>query len=308
MLRKSKKVNALINYYLGNYKETLWLVGDGRSGTTWISELLTADQNYREIFEPFHKKFNNGMKTMHSTPYQRINSDNDQLENLVNKVFKGKYVHSRSESKTINRSPEGLLIKDIFANLFFMWATEKHKNIKSIFIMRHPFSVAQSKSRLKNAFWERNPEDFLNQKYLYEDFLMPFEEVISKHTDDIFIKHVKTWCIINYVPLMQMKDKNRNIVFYEELKRKPEIELLKLLSYVSIEKINERAEMILPRIKTPSRTSWGNGHSSNNYWSDNLSQSQIKQGMDILKEFNLDGIYNMDTFPNTEGLNEFWNR
>ena len=38
----------------GDFSKTIWLVGDGRSGTTWIANLLNADNSYREMFEPFH--------------------------------------------------------------------------------------------------------------------------------------------------------------------------------------------------------------------------------------------------------------
>lgn len=296
-----------MNYYLGNYKETLWLVGDGRSGTTWISELLTADQNYREIFEPFHKKFNKHMNSMHPTPYQRLNSDNDNLNELAEEIFKGKYIHKRSESKKIIRKQKGLLIKDIFANLFFIWLTEKHKEIRSIFIMRHPFSVAQSKARLKDAFWGESPEDFLKQKDLYQDFLKPFEEIILRKSDDAFVDYVKKWCIINYVPLMQMKEKKRNIIFYEDLLLGTEKELTKLLSYASEENIQTRVEKILPLIKKPSRTSWGGNIQNKKRWSDSLTQRQIQQGMEIINEFNLNSIYSLEKKPNPEGLNNFWN-
>lgn len=300
------KINSFINHHLGNYKEVLWLVGDGRSGTTWISELLTADRNYREIFEPFHNRHNKHMKAMPTTPYQRINSRNHQFEEIVTQVLEGKYIHRRSESEEISKNQKGLLIKDIFANLFYIWATENNKNIKSIFIMRHPFSVSQSKARLKDAFWGQSPADFLSQKNLYDDFLWPFEDIISRKSDDIFINYVKTWCIVNYVPLMQMREKKRNIVFYEELKNKPETELLKLLSYISLDNIDTRVEKILPRIQLPSRTTWGNKDYNDKVWSSSLTHRQIQQGMEILKEFNLDVIYNLDRQPNPEGLNELW--
>ena len=31
-----------------------WMVGSGRSGTTWLSSLLNADCTMREVFEPVH--------------------------------------------------------------------------------------------------------------------------------------------------------------------------------------------------------------------------------------------------------------
>ena len=45
------------NYYLGSYQDAIWLVGEARSGTTWVSDLINWDKRYREMFEPFHPTF-----------------------------------------------------------------------------------------------------------------------------------------------------------------------------------------------------------------------------------------------------------
>ncbi len=35
-------------------KETIFFASSGRSGTTWIQEMLTRSGDYRVMFEPFH--------------------------------------------------------------------------------------------------------------------------------------------------------------------------------------------------------------------------------------------------------------
>src|SRR5688572_637852 len=49
-----KRAILAANYRLGNYRERLWLIGDGRSGTTWAANLLNHRGRYRQLFEPFH--------------------------------------------------------------------------------------------------------------------------------------------------------------------------------------------------------------------------------------------------------------
>ena len=34
-----------------------WMVGSGRSGTTWLASLINADHTMREVFEPVHPLF-----------------------------------------------------------------------------------------------------------------------------------------------------------------------------------------------------------------------------------------------------------
>ena len=43
--------HVLLKRYL---RASVFLLGDGRSGTTWFSELVNFEGNYWEVFEPFH--------------------------------------------------------------------------------------------------------------------------------------------------------------------------------------------------------------------------------------------------------------
>ena len=52
-----KKIIAYANYMNKNYKEVIWLIGDVRSGTTWVSNLINHENKYRTMFEPFHPNY-----------------------------------------------------------------------------------------------------------------------------------------------------------------------------------------------------------------------------------------------------------
>ncbi len=51
-------VKKLCKYYLIklNSRKQIFMLGDGRSGTTWITEVLNFDRKYLDLFEPFHGK------------------------------------------------------------------------------------------------------------------------------------------------------------------------------------------------------------------------------------------------------------
>ena len=49
---KNKTKNYTIDIDTDN-SSTVFISGMGRSGTTWLSELINYKQNYRDIFEPF---------------------------------------------------------------------------------------------------------------------------------------------------------------------------------------------------------------------------------------------------------------
>src|SRR5581483_3526144 len=40
--------------YARDYRRTILIAGSGRSGTTWLSNLVNYKNEYRDVFEPFH--------------------------------------------------------------------------------------------------------------------------------------------------------------------------------------------------------------------------------------------------------------
>ena len=104
-----------------NYKNTIWLIGSGRSGTTWISSIINYKGDYRELFEPFHVfipemkyfGFRNNL-FLDETVQKR------GIRILAKLILCGKYYHKRTEgnNKFINHySSDFIIVKDIFANL-----------------------------------------------------------------------------------------------------------------------------------------------------------------------------------------------
>jgi hypothetical protein len=95
-------------------------------------------------------------------------------------------------------------------------------------------------------------------------------------------------------------------VFYEHLCSNPENELKRLFSYLyDFEKQQVLDPRLLEKIKAPSFTSRQNsainqGGNLCNVWRKDLSDSKIDKGIEILKTFGLDCIYNKDLMPDRE--------
>ena len=95
-----------------------WLVGSGRSGTTWLSSLLNADNTMREVFEPVHKLHAPLMSRSHEHPYFRAGSTPEDWKKWQSDVFEGKYITRRTDRDNVGKNPAGarkLLVKDVFA-------------------------------------------------------------------------------------------------------------------------------------------------------------------------------------------------
>lgn len=279
-----------LNYYVGNYKDKIWIIGDGRSGTTWLSEILSNVNNYREMFEPFHPMLPY-MKNFIPNIYMRPNKDWPWLEDRIYNVFNGKFINDRVDDGNKINFYSGLLVKDIFANLFAYWAYQCLKDIKIILIIRNPFAVALSKLKAHKAYWFNDPLLLFNQHDLYKDYLYKYNELLEnvlKRNDDLQ-KQILFWSIINYIPLSQFANKNIYIVCYEDIYQHPYATLNSIASYFSLEPISNMQYNIF---NEPSKSTGKTGNMSKGIspiiaWKNQLSTKQIDYGFSIINKFNL---------------------
>ena len=309
LLKPVRDVSLHANRLLDNYEEVIWLVGDGRSGTTWVADLLNHDRRYREMFEPFHPQHVDEMNFLTPHLYLRSNESNLQLENIAADIFSGTFTHPVVDSANQSRLYSGLLIKDIFANLFAHWAAARFPDLKIILLIRNPFSVALSKQKKKDWFWVTDPMTLLTQKHLYEDYLYPFERLIREisSSDDYILRQVLIWSIINYVPLRQFAPGYLHIMFYEDMYTDPENQVSAALRFIKNTNINCHVTLDEEIVRKPSRvvskeSSLFSGKSPVTSWKNELTTRQIDAGLNILDAFGFAGLYDDDGIPDRNVL------
>ena len=283
-------------------KEIIWVVGDGRSGTTWVSNLINSRKQYRYMFEPFHPTLVPWMNEFMKFQYLRPDNTSKYFLDRGRVVFSGHLQHPRVNSHNKHKSRSGLLIKDIHAHLFINWVDAYFPHVKKVMILRHPCAVALSKMRLKRWNWPQDPEIFFSQPELCRDYLSGFEH-LAERVESLFERYILTWSVLHYVPLQQLNKRQIHLVFYEELCTNPEHELSRLFSYLG--EPTDFGPELEELLKTPSRTSRGQsaiitGADLINGWRKELTQEQVKRAIDILAVFGLDRIYNDALSPNIE--------
>lgn len=288
------------------YQEHIWIIGDGRSGTTWLQEAINFDQSYRQVFEPFHPREVEVMCNENFFKYLRPDQEDESFEKLCYSVFNGTFSHSWSTSinnEKLNdtRLYRGLLVKDVFAHLFAKWAKNKFPRIKIILILRHPFAVALSKQKLSHWHWMTEPNEFLNQEKLCQDYLEPFIDLIEQ-ANGYFEKQVVIWSIIHHVIFNQFKNGEILPVFYEELCLNFEKEIKEIYLYIKGDLDSDIKTKLISKEIGLSRTSIYSNSEENiregfNAWTSKISKSDLEAGMNILKRFNFDGIYDEGAFP-----------
>lgn len=307
ILRLTQATVFKANYLLDNYGEVIWLLGDGRSGTTWVCDLINYGNKYREMFEPIHPEYVSDTSFILPHQYVRRNESNEQLKAILFKIFSGKFTHPRVDAVNQSFLYEGLLIKDIFANLLSYWAVTQFPKVKPVLLIRNPFSVAISKQKNRNWFWFTEPLDLLNQTSLYEDYLYPFEDLIKSISSkkDFILNQILIWSIINYIPLRQFDCESIHISFYENIYNNPNDEIMRIFEFVRGSQNVAKNDIPTEVIERPSRESGTesnllSGNSPITSWKNEIEPKVIDEGMSILKHFELDNLYSDACVPNME--------
>lgn len=303
---------ASLNYHLGSYKDVIWVTGDGRSGTTWLSDLINWHGQYRVLFEPFHPQLVKDVQQYDFFQYLKIDDLDSPLGFFLNSVFSGKFKHLRSDTSQLQISYKGLLVKDIFSNLMIPWVNHNLPLVKKVMVVRNPFAVALSKQKKKGWTWMTEPKDFLKQKDLYDDHLAPFEDVILASGDDYIEKQILIWAIVHYIPFKCLAKEDIHLLFYEDLFQCPKSLLNQTFCYLYGE---EKGETDLANVKLkdkierPSRTSSKasgstlmEGRNPLTAWKSELTTEQIDRGIEILQKFNLENIYGVSPLPHKSSL------
>ena len=303
---KSKRSSFYrFNSVLGRFNNPIWLIGSSRSGTTWFSSLINYHKRYRVLFEPFHPT-ENGFKKNLLQPFLYIPEDDDgnKIASLASEIFNGRFTHSRTDRGNIRLFYDGLVIKDIYANLFAAWACRNFGLQNVILLVRNPFSVALSKTEHRSWFESTDNLDFFFFFNLIEDHLLPFQDLIQhvKEFNDFTINQILIWSVINYIPLKQFKPGQIQVVFYEDLFDDP-VSILRNV-YSNLFPENPKQE-ILPDedlIQLPSQYSSKSreqlqSEQFQERWKKKLTKQQIDAGYKILNAFGLNEIYSRGLSP-----------
>jgi hypothetical protein len=139
---------------LGPPEPAIFIAGTGRSGTTWVSELLDVGGRHRSMNEPFQVREvpqvaplgRRGGQNLYVAP-----DDEDTAKIAVAKrilacgPWTNRWVNAFNE-RVVYRSR---IIKKIRANLMLAWLARIAPMMPIVWIVRHPLAVAASWTQLE---------------------------------------------------------------------------------------------------------------------------------------------------------------
>jgi hypothetical protein len=276
-----------------DHQNSVFLAGSGRSGTTWVSEIINYRNGYRFIFEPFHPGKVRICKDFKRKQYLRPDDRREEYLGPAGTILTGRlrnFWTDRFNKKFVARRR---LIKDIRANLILGWMRANFPGMPMILLLRHPCAVVASRLALG---WRDNLSETMEQGELVEDFLLPMEARIRAARDG-FERHVFLWCIENYVPLRQFGPGEIHLAFYENFLACPEDEVQRLFAFLS-EGFDAR---VFRTLRRPSPLRLRGEDLSVDAWRRSVRGSQLERAVEILALFGLDRVYGERVMPDPSG-------
>jgi hypothetical protein len=295
-------------------EQVVFLAGCGRSGTTWVQELINYRQDHRVLFEPFWPEKVHFLPPQPSTHlYLRPDDPAPHFQPHAMRILRGEFTNPWADRTNAPGVYQRRLIKDIRTNLLLQWLTTQMPSLKVVLLLRHPCAVGLSQ---RKTGWPSDQASQLReltmQPAIFADFLNPFVPLIEA-THDPFEMNILRWAIQNYVPLKQFglhpaeigpatgaqsSQAQILLLFYERLCTNPEAELTRLFAFLDLPLGPE----LFARLHKPSLTAVYSpteivGETLFDAWRSKVSPKQIARAVAILHHFGLDQIYNAEAMP-----------
>ena len=277
------------------------IMGSGRSGTTWLSQIVDHAAQYRQMFEPFEP--HQVPRVSHFRRHQYLRPANDDYHyveparQIVSGQLRNHWVDQFNRCHVVSRR----LIKDIRCLLFAKWLGVHFPHMPIVYMLRHPLAVVHSRLQLN---WHSRLDDFLEQRDLLDDHLRSFVPEIERANTEAgahFERHFLIWCVENSVPLNQFRPGEICLMFYERLYVQPEAELRRLFAFLS----QPYEEGALVAVRNPAQTRPTSAiHTGSDVvrgWKDAFTPAQIDFAMSMLRLFGLDRFYTDEFVPVGDG-------
>jgi len=289
---------------LGGPVPEQFVAGMGRSGTTWVSDLINYDNRYRVLFEPFFTPNVPEACDFPYIPYISPDTENPILEKAARKLLSGSVKNQWIERDNHKIFYLKRMVKEVRANLMLGWIKRLFPTMHIILVVRHPLAVLSS---WQKRGWGNMPgtktsdlDLILGQSALLTDF--PIIGQMKKKVDigDYFQRLLFEWCIMYYVPFQQVESNQIHTIFYENLILNFEYEIHNLYGLLGVDP--QKALKCIDPAKASSTNFWERDFSSGKEfalteWKATFSSAQINKTAEMLTAFGLDALYDQDGKP-----------
>ena len=149
--RVRRRVSAIVHsFYVdanADHRASVLVAGSGRSGTTWLAEVLNYDNRYRLVGEPFTREHVSMVRHFARLQYIRPDDDDDAFYNPVRAILEGRVRTPWTDNGNRRLIARSRLVKDDRCTLMLAWIRRRFPGMPIVYIRRHPCAVAYSRCR-----------------------------------------------------------------------------------------------------------------------------------------------------------------
>ena len=268
-----------------DYRRSILISSSGRSGSTWLAEMVNYRNEYRFIFEPFRRDLSKAARSIPYGLYLEPGSEPPIQTRAAEAILRGRVRNAWSHGHNRRRIANRRIVKEIRVTNLMPWIHERLPELPIVYLLRHPVSVAESWTRLG---WRDFLGEFTRQELLMER-MSGFRPLIDEITraGSPFERHLLRWCLENFVPLSDLQPGDAHVVFHEHLMAEPESELRRLFAYLG----KDFEPSVLERIHEPSAVSYPGPPPGP------LSDANRAWASEIVRAFGLDHVYGPEREP-----------
>lgn len=316
----------------GDWRKSVILSSGGRTGSTWVSEIINFDHAYRYMFEPVSLRrllltprymalmpggeTGDVFATDSRLQYIRPGDDDPVLLERITDVVTGRYRNPEVDqyNYTLRIAFDRRLIKETQSNLWMRWLYGHFPGIPIVWLLRHPIPTVRSRLYGKpDTDPVKRRADFrklvLGQPELVRDHLEPFRNALE-NAESIYEQRFAVWCIQNYVPLQQFGAGEIHVAFYEKFCVEPEAEVRRLHAFLGRPQDDATIARVTRVIGEPSSTYHAKGDGATRIqglaqvsgWMSKATSEETSQASAMLRAFGLDAVYTPDDpMPKRDG-------
>jgi len=245
------------------------IAGFGRSGTTWVQDVLAASNSLRAVFEPLHPDVFHDAGS-HAHAYRNSGDEDTALYEFLQKYFSENF-HSlwvdyrirldllaprfgdpnswgqnkrylrriRESGKNYflyrtQRRFDQRIVKLVRANMMLSWLKEKW-GARIVFLIRHPAAIVLSQMK-SPSIWKPQFRiaSYRTDSRLLDELNASTRKLLFEELDDIEAVTL-SWCIENTIAFRQAKEQEICVVYYEHLVEKGLPEWRRMMTALSLE-------------------------------------------------------------------------
>lgn len=277
-------------------KQTVLIMGSGRSGTTWLAGILASPFRYRLLFEPFHPNHVPGAELVadkyfspDDIPVKVCSFIHDAIIDQINSNWIAQSSNRRFGMHRWRFWPKVRIIKIIRGNLLIPAIRQLYGDKLSIVvIMRHPGAVVESMLRVKFP-WAFDLSTLYSQSEFANEYNIPMDLLGSQALDPVSTITVR-WLIENLYLFSQAETIGAKLVYYEDLIKDPSDRIRSLCSDLGLVVINDLEDKVnKPSYTTHPRSPIKTSSPDKQTWQERLQVAEVNKIYNILKS--VDFVY-----------------